>query len=341
MKKRLQFVLPVFILFISSIFVGYAFAYHAQPWARTIDPVVSTEWLADNIGDSNLVIIDIRDPGSYGVGHIPGAINEAFVTAFDPICAGPSSNWIIGTDDCLWLEVPDVDDLFNTIGSLGIIGDSWVVIVTAPNPDEPPHYGLANATRVAVTLIYAGVKNVAILDGGYPKWVEEGKDITTDIPGVEPVLYEGPVNAAMFVSTEYVNEHLKKAVILDARDADVYFGTAIEPYALKPGHIPNARCLSAPWIWELNPEGTYYTYRDDEILGEMASGVIGKYMYPHFGKHKGQRTKEIIVYCGVGGYGSSWWFVLTQMLGYKNVKFYDGSAQAWVRDYDMVPYQWD
>ncbi len=333
MKKRLQILLPVFILFLSSLFVGHAFAYHAPPWARTIDPVVSTDWLADNIVDPNLVIIDIRDPVSYTAGHIPGAINEPFVVPF--------SAWITMRDGLL-LEVPEVSELFETIGSLGITDDSKVVIVTQSNPEEPPHYGLANATRVAVTLIYAGVKNVAILDGGYPKWVGEGKERTTDIPDVESVIYEGPVNAAMFVSTEYVNEHLKKAVILDARDADVYFGIAIEPFALKHGHIPNARCLPAPWIWELNPEGTYYTYRDEEILGEMASGVIGEYIYHHFGKHKGQRAKEIIVYCGVGGYGSSWWFVLTQMLGYKNVKFYDGSAQAWVgEDYDMVPYQWD
>jgi thiosulfate/3-mercaptopyruvate sulfurtransferase len=49
---------------------------------------------------------------------------------------------------------------------------------------------------------------------------------------------------------------------------------------------------------------------------------------------------EIIVYCGVGGYASSWWYLLTQVLGYENVKFYDGSAQEWVREYDMKPFEW-
>jgi thiosulfate/3-mercaptopyruvate sulfurtransferase len=57
----------------------------------------------------------------------------------------------------------------------------------------------------------------------------------------------------------------------------------------------------------------------------MAAGVVG-----------GPRSQEIIVYCGVGGYASSWWFVLTQVLGYENVKIYDGSAQEWAKSYDMV-----
>jgi thiosulfate/3-mercaptopyruvate sulfurtransferase len=60
----------------------------------------------------------------------------------------------------------------------------------------------------------------------------------------------------------------------------------------------------------------------------MASGVIGESAHP--------RSQEIIVYCGVGGYASSWWFVLTQVLGYENVKIYDGSAQEWAKNYDMV-----
>jgi thiosulfate/3-mercaptopyruvate sulfurtransferase len=83
-------------------------------------------------------------------------------------------------------------------------------------------------------------------------------------------------------------------------------------------------------MWKSNPDGTY-AYRDKSTLGAMASGVIGKH-----------RDKEIIVYCGVGGYASSWWFVLTQVLGYDNVRIFDGSAQEWVmKKYDMVPYQWE
>mgnify|MGYP001593498081 CR=1 FL=1 len=115
-----------------------------------------------------------------------------------------------------------------------------MVIATAPNPNEPPYFGLANGTRVADTLIYAGVKNVAILDGGYPKWVAERKLTSKDAPKVNPTTYNNKVNKAMFISIEYVRKHIGKAVIVDARDAEVYFGVAIEPFAPKAGHIPTA-----------------------------------------------------------------------------------------------------
>ena len=326
MEKRIFFTLPVVILMVSLFLTGYAYAKNFPPWIRTIDPIISTDWLSTH--SAEVVILDIRSPADYATGHIPGSINEPFVTAFDP-CKGPSSHWITGSDDCLWLQVPDVNDLLMTIGNLGISRGSRVVIVTAPNPNEPPFYGLANATRVALTLIYAGVKNVAILDGGYPKWAAELRPISTVPTTATPVTYNAKVNEEMFVSIEYVRKHMGKAVIIDARDAEVYFGAAIEPFAPKEGHIPTARSLPTPWMWELNPDGTY-TYKDTEILGAMASGVIGKH-----------KATEIIVYCGVGGYASSRWFVLTQVLGYENVKIYDGSAQEWVKYYDMVPYQWD
>lgn len=327
MKRRLLMAMVSIFALVGLLVVG-AHAKHARPPFRTIAPIVATDWLEHNLGQEGLVIVDIRSPGEYGAGHIPGSINEPFVTAFDS-CKGPSSNWIIGSDDCLWLQVPDVSDLFITIGNLGISRDSRVVVVTTPNPGEPPFYGFANATRVALTLIYAGVKNVAILDGGYPKWAAEGKPTDTAVPNVIPVTYRGKVNEAMFVPIEYVRKHIGEAVIVDARDAEVYFGVTIEPFAPKEGHIPNARSLPTPWLWKLNLDGTY-TYKDTEILRAMASGVVGRY-----------KGREVIVYCGVGGYASSWWFVLTQILGYENVKLYDGAAQEWVRYYDMVPYQWD
>jgi len=325
MKEKITLVLPVVILIASFFLGGYAHAKHkhAPPWARTIKPIVSTDWLEKNLYRKNLVILDIRSADDYAVGHIPNSLNEPFIF---PECA-----WITIRDG-LFLEVPDEADLFSTIGSLGIKHDSKVVIVTAPNPGEPPFYGFANATRVALTLIYARVKKVAVLDGGYPKWVEDGLPITEDVPEVKPVTCWGKVNEAMFVPIEYVEENIGEVVILDARDANVYFGVFIEPFADKYGHIPSARSLPAPWIWDINPDDGTYTYKDEGALSKMASRAIcGPCGY------KGYGGQEIIVYCGVGGYASSWWFVLTEVLGYKKVKVYDGSAQEWVIYNEMVP----
>jgi thiosulfate/3-mercaptopyruvate sulfurtransferase len=313
---KAHFALSAFILCGSLLLGGHGYAKQAPSPARTLDPIVSTDWLAANSRTANLVMLDVRSAKEYTSGHVPNSINVPF--------ALPVSAWTVMRDELL-LEVPEQAALFNTIGSCGIKPHSLVVIIgTTANPPNPP-YPLADATRVADTLMYAGVRNVAILDGGYPKWAKEGKPMTTDVPNVNVTTYQGKINRAVFVSKEYVQKHRGKDVIIDARDADVYFGVAMEPFANKPGHIPSAKCLPAPWIW--NPDGTY---KDTKILGAMASGVIGRH-----------KAKEIIVYCGVGGYASSWWFVLTQVLRYPNVKFYDGSAQEWVRYYDMIPFRWE
>jgi thiosulfate/3-mercaptopyruvate sulfurtransferase len=316
MKEKVFFALPAIILLAYVLLASSASARNPASSSRAIEPLVSTNWLAANRGMENLVILDVRSAGDYGSGHIPNSINVPF--------AVPVSAWIAMRDKLL-LELPEQTALFSTIGSCGINADSRVVIVyTTANPPDPP-YPLANATRVADTLIYAGVRNVAILDGGYPKWAKEGKPTTKEVPSVKAGTYQGKTDKTMFVSTEYVKAQIGKAVIVDARDADVYIGIVMEPFANKPGHIRSARSLPAPWIW--NPDGTY---RDMKVLGAAVSGIISK-----------DKAKKIVVYCGVGGYASSLWFVLTQALGYQNVKFYDGSAQEWVRQYDMVPYKWN
>jgi thiosulfate/3-mercaptopyruvate sulfurtransferase len=290
---------------------------------RMIEPIVSTEWLAENSDLENLVVIDIRSPDAYAARHIPGSISEPFVTAFDP-CTGPTSKWIVGGADCLWFELPPANDLFATIGNLGITPDSQVVIVTAPNPEEPPLFGLANATRVADTLIYAGIEAVAILDGGYPKWVAQGRRTTQAASAPVAVPYQGQVTQSMTVAREYVQKLSQDTVLIDARDANVYAGVVVEPFAEKAGHIPKAKSLPAPWIWNRNTDGTF-TYKDIQTLRTMAAGAVGE-----------SREREIVLYCGVGGYASAWWYVFSRVLGYQNVKIYGGSAQEWAKYDDMT-----
>jgi len=141
---------------------------------------------------------------------------------------------------------------------------------------------------------------------------------------VEPYCVDPP--ARMVVDTEYVLQRIGRSIIIDARDREVYRGEALEPWTPDYlGHIPTAVSLPAPWIWE-----TGGIYKPASVLQAMVIAAIGH-----------GKGKEIIVYCalvrccGVGGYGSSWWFVLSQMLGYRHVKFYDGSAQAWYQGPDI------
>ena len=277
---------------------------------RAIPPIVSTNWLRKNIDAQKLVIIDIRSSEEYTAGHIPRAINISF----------PS--WAVTRNDLL-LELPEVGHLFKTIGSAGIRSNSNVVVV---NKTDTP-FNLADATRVACTLLYGGFKNVAVLNGGYNKWVKEKKPVSKESVQPTPVAYKGEVNEAMFVSKDYVQKKMGKSVIIDARAPTDFFGVTQDLFTEKAGHIPGATCLPAPWVW--TEKGTYKNIRE---LRGMALGVVGK-----------DASREIIIYCGVGGFSSTWWFVLSEVLGYTNVKIYDGSAQEWTRDpkAPVVRYRWD
>jgi thiosulfate/3-mercaptopyruvate sulfurtransferase len=285
---------------------------------RAISPIVSTDWLEKNLGDPKLIIVDIRLGEEYAVGHIPRAINVPFPSPLE----NPSSPWFVERDG-LKLEMPEEADLFNTIGSAGIRRDALVVVV--PKSELP--YPLVDATRVADTLMYAGVKNVAVLDGGYDKWAGEGRPVSFDVVEPTPVAYAGTIDETMFVSKEYVQKKIGNAIIIDTREPREYFGDVMRPPWVRAGHIPTAKCLPTLWIWNEDK-----TYRCTDELREMARGVVGADM-----------SQEIIIYCGVGGFSSAWYFVLKEVLGYKDVKIYHGSAQEWTRDPEapLVSYKWE
>ena len=314
-----------------------------QANSEEFSPIVSTQWLEDNLSDPDLVILDVRTPFEYPGGHIPGAVNsyEGNWYINDPVppdftCFNP-----LGPDfPCM--ELPSEGDIVANIELAGITDDSKVVIVSRTVGHElfgPAEYAVAGATRVAVTLIYAGIENVAILDGGYDKWANEERPVDYDTVTPTTSTYTADVNEAMFVSMDYVQERIGRILrskIVDSRDADVYFGVTNEPWAQYPGHIPGAKSLPVPWLW--NAGANYITYKDTAVLEDMAAGVVGRQVCGWLGCF----PREIIVYCGVGGYASTNYFVLSEVLGYENVKIYDGSAQEWTwADNPVVSYEWE
>lgn len=273
----------------------------------TPPPIVSVDWLASNPALSDLVIVDLRPFAEYQAGHIPGSYSIPFEV--------PESTWITIRDDLL-LELPDPDVLAAALGHHHLTRTSTVVLVTGFG--DPP-YPQANPTRVAETLYYVGLRKVSILDGGFPAWVAAGKPTTQVIQTMVPRTFTPAVDTGTFVDIDYVHSKLGVSTIVDARDAAVYSGQVVEEWAPKPGHIPSAVSLPSPSIWKA--DGTYKSLKE---LKDLAKGVVGA-----------DKNKEIIVYCGVGGYASAWTWVLSTVLGYRNVKMYDGSAQEWVRYYDM------
>ncbi len=308
---------------------------HWRPPPRLIDPFVSTQWLEDNLENPDLIILDVRTPGE-GFSVIPGSINVFGVWYSNPPIGPPFP----------WMEMPPIETLFGIIGEAGITEDSLVVVVGGTSGPLYPIpfglYGIAEATRVAITLLYAGVRNVAILNGGFDVWSSEGRPVSDTPATPSPVTYMGTVDESMVVSKDYVKERIgrsrryKRTILVDARDAEVYFGVIDEmwPPTPAPGHIPTAKSFPTPWLWNLNLDDTgsfllTATYKDADTLKEMAAGVVGK---PSTGYGWGWTSREIIVYCGVGGYASTMFFVLREALGYRNVKIYDGSWQEWTSD---------
>ena len=310
------------VLMVMMTFSVYADSAHAK---RVVDPIVSTQWLADNMGSKNLVLLDVRDPDTYKKGHIPKAVNfpglgNFYVNLF--------------SKETPWMELPEKKALFANIGKAGITGNS-IVVVVGRTAGPMAVYAIADATRVAITLLYAGIGNVAVLDGGYDKWASEGKPMSAEPVEPNSGTYDGEIDNALFVTKKYVEEVIGKSVLIDAREPDSYFGLTQAPWEKRAGHIPTAKLLSTPWLWNLvkdkNGVVTYGIYKDGNVVKEMASTVIGNDM-----------DKEIIVYCGVGGYASTMYYMLTQVAGYKDVKIFDGSMQVWTDDpkASVIKYQY-
>jgi thiosulfate/3-mercaptopyruvate sulfurtransferase len=188
---------------------------------RTIDPLVSTDWLEaclDGVAEPGLVVVDIREPRLYDAGHIPGSILIPF---------SPMSDWAVSDDDLL-MELPPDEDLCRLLDDHGITSSSAVVLVGTVEPAPAPPYALSDAPRVAATLFHVGVANVAILEGGYPKWQAERRPSTSGVPTGDDAPAAGGAGmghsdcselgaAGIFVSTHYVKDRLGPAVLIDGR----------------------------------------------------------------------------------------------------------------------------
>ncbi|KAL2123742.1 hypothetical protein VTJ04DRAFT_107 [Mycothermus thermophilus] len=282
-------------------------------------PTVSPWWLNKCKPHLDLVVIDLRSADEYAAGHIPGSVS----LPFEPVSAWSQ----MGPGDLL-LEMPPSADVFATLGSVGVSNPNPATKIVLVNGVGNPAFPQAASPRVATTLKYAGISEgrVSVLDGGFPAWTNEGFPTTTDVPTPVPRTYTATEDRSFLVNISYVAANINKRhqgiVLIDGRDKDVYDGLVLEEWADKPGHIPSAVSLPAKNIW--NPDGSW---KSPIQLLAMLRGAVGYNVSRSYG--------QIIVYCGVGGYASSWYFTLTRILGFDNVVMYDGSAQEWSKYYDM------
>jgi thiosulfate/3-mercaptopyruvate sulfurtransferase len=260
--------------------------------------LVTTEWLAQNLGTSGLVVVESdEDVLLYDTGHIPGAVKV---------------DWHTELNDPVTRDYVDGARFAEICGERGITRDTTVVF-----------YGDRNnwwATYALWVFSLFGHADVRILDGGRAKWVAEGRDMTTEQPKPEAVSY--PVierdDATIRAFKEDVLAHLGKPMV-DVRSPGEYSGELLhmpdypQEGAVRGGHIPGA--ASVPWARAAAEDATFKSRADLEAIYLTEQGL--------------KADDDVVAYCRIGERSSHTWFVLTHLLGFEKVRNYDGSWTEW------------
>jgi thiosulfate/3-mercaptopyruvate sulfurtransferase len=260
--------------------------------------LVTTEWLADHLGDEGLVVAEVdENPDLYDEGHIPGAIKL---------------HWRDDLQDPVERDLIDKDAFEQLMGRSGIANDTALVL-----------YGDRNNWFAAYAYWYVkiyGHEDVRILDGGRQKWIDENRELSTDIQSRQPTSYTAKDrDESIRIYRDDVRESIGgPAELVDVRSPQEYTGELVSPPgyeqegALRAGHIPTAR--SIPWAQAVRDDGTF---KPADELRELygAKGVTP--------------DKSVIAYCRIGERSAHTWFVLRELLGYGDVKNYDGSWTEW------------
>jgi thiosulfate/3-mercaptopyruvate sulfurtransferase len=250
--------------------------------------LVSAEWLAQNLKAPSLRIIDARAGlAPYLQSHVPGAVYLNTETL------RYSRGGLPG-------QMLPAKDLARLFGELGIGNRQSVVVYSST--DE----GFTHATYIAFLLEYLGHPQVAVLDGGFERWKQENRPVTTEFPSVPPQKFAAKANPAMMVDARRMRQlsESKEAVLLDAR----------KPQQFAAGHIPQAaNCYSMTMI----QTNAATSWRPATELQKMLAdaGANGE--------------KPVVAYCNSGREASQLWFTLRHVLGQTNVTVYPGSWIDW------------
>lgn len=266
------------------------------------EALVSTEWVAGHLQDPDVRIVESNeDPLVYPSGHIPGAVQI---------------DWTTDLNDQLRRDYIAPDAFAQLMSRFGITPDTTVVF-----------YGDRNnwwACYSAWVFHLFGHTNVRIMDGGRLKWEKEGRELTRDVPAYAATSYTlktGRDDAPHRAFRNQVLEHAEAGgQLVDVRSPDEYTGAKLHmpeypnEGALRGGHIPGAR--SVPWAKAVNPDdGTFKPADQLRALYQQEQGL--------------DPSKDTIAYCRIGERSSHSWFALKYLLGFANVRNYDGSWTEW------------
>ncbi len=280
------------------------------------ESLVSTQWVADHLSDPNIRIIDViwgmdevAGLPAYESGHIPGAVAWDFIGELTRHYG-----------DAINGNIPDKNELEAILSRSGVTPDMGIVLYDR-------HSNLIAAYTFWL-LKYYGHQDVRLINGNIGKWLSEDRATETVHPSFSPTDYK-TLNqiSKLRASRAYITDSIgnPNLVIVDSRSTEMYNGEN-NANAQRGGHIPGAVNLAA-WR-KTHPDGTSAgwgvpTANED---GTFKSAQELKEIFQDLGITK---DKEIITYCIGGGLSSNAWFVLTQLLGYENVREYERSWNEW------------
>ena len=260
--------------------------------------LVSTEWVVSHLNDSSIRIVEVDvDTKAYGEGHVPNAVGWAWDTQ---LC------------DTLRRDIIPKDTFERLLGQSGI-GNATTVILYGDNNNW-------FAAWAFWQLQVYGHKDVRLMNGGRKKWIAEGRELTTETPKIAPAAYKAkdPDTSIRAFLPDVMRTSAERSVqLVDVRSPQEYTGEILAPPGLpetcqRGGHIPGAK--SIPWGKACNDDGTFKSVEELRALYGQ-SGITG--------------TQPVIAYCRIGERSSHTWFVLKYLLGYSDVKNYDGSWTEW------------
>lgn len=268
-------------------------------------PLVSTEWLADNLGAADLVVLDAsyhlpaaaRDAAAeFAAAHIPGTRFLGLASLFDAASPVPYA-------------FPTPDQLAERLASLGVAADAAIVLY-----DDS---AIRTAARAWFVLTASGLDHAAILDGGLGKWRSEGRTLESGSPKIAraaPAALTAPA-AVRTKADMLANIESRAEQVLDARGADRVYGSGVDPVHGGPnGRIPGA--LNLPFTQVLNADGTYKS--PAELRTVFVSAGI-------------DLDAPVAATCGSGVTASVLLFAM-HLIGKRDATLYDGSWSEWSAD---------
>ncbi len=264
------------------------------------DVLVSTQWVADHQDDPGIRIVESNeDILLYDLGHIPGAVQI---------------DWQKDLNDAIRRDYLSRQDFEVLMSINGIANDTTVVF-----------YGDKNnwwATYAFWVFQLFGHSNAKVMDGGRAKWEAEGRPMTKEVREYPRSVYQAHARADYKIRAfrDQVLAHVQAGMpLVDVRSPGEYSGELLhmpnypQEGALRGGHIPGAK--NVPWARAANPDGTFKNADDLRAIYEVEQGL--------------RPDDSVVAYCRIGERSSHTWFVLTYLLGYPNVRNYDGSWTEW------------